>query len=124
MTMDRGVIVLVGLDPTTGHEQRGVRPCVVVSDPEAVSDQRFPMLCVVPVTGTPGRGALYPPLRPGGSGLTKASYALVDHLRSVDKRRVLRVFGRVAATELDAIDEGLRQFLGLAGEPAPEPAIQ
>src|SRR5437660_1683062 len=28
----RGAIVLVELDPTIGREQRGLRPCVVVSD--------------------------------------------------------------------------------------------
>ena len=29
---------------------------MVVSDPDVVSDQRFPLVCVVPVTGTPGEG--------------------------------------------------------------------
>jgi len=111
--LDRGTVILLDLDPTIGHEQRGVRPCIVVSDPDVVADQRFPLLCIVPVTGTPGEGALYPPLSPGKSGLTKASYALVDHLRSVDKRRVRRVFGQLARHELGAIDEGLALFLGL-----------
>ncbi|MBI4515503.1 MAG: hypothetical protein HY699_06785 [Deltaproteobacteria bacterium] len=47
----------------------------------------------MPVTGTPGTGALYPVLSAGRSGLTKQSCALIDHLRSVDKGRVRRVFG-------------------------------
>ncbi len=109
----RGTVVLVSLDPTVGHEQRGARPCVVVTAPEVTEDQRFPMMAVVPVTGTLGEGALYPPLRPGVSGLIKPSWALVDQIRSVDKRRVLRVFGQVSPSELRTIDEGLRLFLGL-----------
>lgn len=113
MKLNRGAVVLVGLDPTLGHEQRGVRPCIVVSDPEVTADQRFPLICVVPVTGTAGNGLLYPALTPGKSGLAKKSYALVDHLRSVDKRRVLRVYGEVAREEVAAIDEGLTIFLGL-----------
>ncbi|TVR85113.1 MAG: type II toxin-antitoxin system PemK/MazF family toxin, partial [Trueperaceae bacterium] len=28
--IERGSVVLVDLDPTVGHEQRGLRPCVVV----------------------------------------------------------------------------------------------
>ena len=60
----------------------GVRPCVVVSDPDVVGDQRFPLVCVVPVTGTPGEGLLYPPLAPGQSGPARQSFALIDHLRS------------------------------------------
>ena len=113
MKLGRGAIVVVELDPTVGHEQRGMRPCVVVSDPAVNADPRFPLLAVVPVTGTPGEGALYPALAPGSSGLTKWSVALVDHIRSVDKRRIRRLFGKVSADELAAIDHGLALFLGL-----------
>lgn len=117
MKLDRGTVVLVELDPTVGHEQRGVRPCVAVSDPAVNADQRFPLIAVVPVTGTSGVGALYPGLSPGTSGLTKQSCALIDHLRSIDKRRVRRVFGRVSSTELADIDQGLELFLGLGTRP-------
>ena len=113
MRLGRGAVVVVELDPTVGHEQHGVRPCVVVSDPDVISDQRFPLVCVVPVTGTPGEGLLYPPLAPGQSGLAKKSFALIDHLRSVDKRRIRRVFGELARDEIAALDEGLALFLGL-----------
>ena len=126
MRLDRGTVVLLDLEPTIGREQRGVRPCVAVSDPEVVSDQHFPLLCVVPLTGTPGEGALYPALAPGRSGVAKRSYALIDHLRSVDKRRVRRVFGQLAPDELSAVDDGLVLFLGLEDrlEPAPTPRVQ
>ena len=115
MKLVRSAVVVVELDPTVGHEQRGVRPCVVVSDPDVISDQRFPLLCVVPITGTPGEGLLYPPLAPGKSGLAKRSFALIDHLRSIDKRRVRLAFGELASDEMSAIDEGLTAFLGLGG---------
>jgi mRNA interferase MazF len=116
--VDRGTVVLVELDPTVGHEQRGTRPCIAVSDPAVNSDQRFPLIAVVPLTGTHGDGALYPGLSPGKSGLTKTSYALIDQLRSIDKRRIRRLFGRVTADELSAVDQGLQLFLGL-GSPQP-----
>jgi len=111
--LTRGNVVLAVLDPTFGHEQQGVRPCVVITDPEVLQDQRFPMLCVVPITGTPGEGALYPALSPGQSGLRVQSYALVDQVRSIDKRRVTRVFGGISQEEMSLIEEGLRLFLGL-----------
>lgn len=117
MKVDRGTVVLVELDPTVGHEQRGVRPCIAVSDPVVNADQHFPLIAVVPVTGTRGEGSLYPELSPGQSGLIKTSFALIDHLRSIDKRRIRRVFGRVAKDELEAVDQGLELFLGLADEP-------
>jgi len=112
--LDRGSIVIVSLDPTIGHEQQGRRPCVVVSDPAVTNNQRFPLIAVVPVTGTSAQGALYPALAPGRSGLTKASWAMMDQVRSIDKRRIARVFGRIAPDEMNSIDDGLRLFLGLA----------
>jgi mRNA interferase MazF len=112
-------VVLVELDPTIGHEQHGVRPCVVVSDPDVISGQRFPLVCVVPVTGTAGEGLLYPSLSPGESGLARRSFALVDHLRSIDKRRVRRVFGELPPAEMAALDEGLLLFLGLGNAQYP-----
>jgi mRNA interferase MazF len=113
MSLPRGSLVLVDLEPTLGHEQRGTRPCLVVSDPAVNSSQRFPLLAVVPITGTPAPGALYPPLAPGANGLTKPSYALVDQLRSIDKQRIRRRYGQVSEAELAAIDAGLRLYLGL-----------
>jgi mRNA interferase MazF len=111
--LGRGAVVVVELDPALGHEQRGVRPCIVVSDPDVIGAQRFPLVCVVPVTRTPGEGLLYPPLAPGRSGLTKKSFALIDHLRSIDKRRIRRVFGELAPEEVAAVDEGLAVLLGI-----------
>ncbi|MCP4549728.1 MAG: type II toxin-antitoxin system PemK/MazF family toxin [bacterium] len=63
------------------------------------------------------RGPLYPALAPGNSGLRKRSFALVDQLRSVDKRRVRRSLGRISDSELAAIDKGLRLYLGLTEPP-------
>lgn len=106
---------MVELDPVLGREQHGVRPCVVVSDPDVIGDQRFPLVCVVPVTGTAGEGLLYPTLAPGRSGLAKKSFALIDHLRSIDKRRIRRVFGELGPEEMAALDDGLSLFLGIGG---------
>jgi mRNA interferase MazF len=120
----RGTVVLIDLGRTVGHEQRGLRPCTIVSDPDVVQDQRFPVLCVVPITGTPGEGPLYPPLTPGRSGLRKQSFALIDQLRSIDKRRVRRVFGRITPAELAALEQGLCLYLGLpVPTPPPDPPV-
>ena len=123
MRLERGTLVLVGLDPTVGHEQRGLRPCIVVSNPDVTEDQRYPLLCVVPITGTPGHGALYPELAPGSGGLRKRSWALLDQVRTIDKRRVRRVFGTITADELAAIDDGLELLLGLGPGSEPTGAV-
>jgi len=113
MKIQRGTVALVALEPTVGHEQRGLRPCVVVSDPEVSSSQKYPMLCVVPVSSTPGQGALYPMLEAGSGGLRSRSFALVDQLRSLDKQRVRKLYGSISQAELHSLEEGLRLFLAL-----------
>ena len=109
----RGTVVTLSLDPTVGSEQSGVRPSVIVSDPDVAGEQRYPLVAVVPLTRTPGEGALYPRLEPGASGIRSVSFALVDQVRSVDKRRILGIGRSVALPEMEAIDAGLRLFLGL-----------
>ena len=75
--LQRGSVVLVSLDPTRGHEPRGTRPCVVVSDTDVTEDQRFPLVAVVPISSTAGTGAFYPLSRPAGAacagGRTRSS---------------------------------------------------
>jgi hypothetical protein len=44
------------------------------------------------------------------------SSSLIYHLRSSDKRRSRRVFGRLTLIELARIDEGLELLLGVADE--------
>lgn len=76
----------------------------------------------MPITGTPGHGALYPELAAGSGGLRKRSWALLDQIRTIDKRRVRRVFGAVSADELAAVDGGLELLLGLRGGNRPAAA--
>jgi mRNA interferase MazF len=80
--IQRGTVVHVELEPTAGHEQRATRPCVAVSDPAVNADQRFPLIAVVPVTGTPGEGALYPELLATRSpdGITPTNPSLSEGL--------------------------------------------
>ena len=123
MTLPRGTVILVELDPTIGHEQRGVRPCVVVGDPVATHHQRFPLVVVVPVTSTPGVGALYPRIGAGSGGLVRESWALADQVRAIDKRRVLRAYGQIAPAELQQIDRALLFILGLAPDTRAREAL-
>jgi hypothetical protein len=44
-------------------------------------------------------------------------------LRSLDKRRIRRVFGDLAREEMHTVDEGLAMFLGLGGR-LPHPDTQ
>jgi len=46
-------------------------------------------------------------------GLRRCSFALLDQILTIDKRRVRKVFGKISTDELEAIDDGLALLLGL-----------
>ena len=111
--LDRGSVVRVRLDPAVGSEIRRTRPAVVVSNRAAC---RFDAVVqVVPVTALPDRD-----LRPyesrvdsPGSGLGKPSRAVANQLRTVSKRRIEAVLGRLEPEEERRLDRALRIQLAL-----------
>lgn len=78
----RGDIVLVDLDPTLGHEQRGTRPALVLSTSVF---NALGLVLVAPITqgGDFARHAGFAvPL--GGSGTKTQGVALVNQIRMLD----------------------------------------
>jgi mRNA-degrading endonuclease toxin of MazEF toxin-antitoxin module len=80
--LKRGTVVLANLDPTLGHEQRALRPCVVVTDPAVTAHQRYELCAIVPLTSKPQVDSLYPVVEPDPlAGVRLRSYSLTDQLR-------------------------------------------
>ncbi len=98
------------LPPSTGHEQAGERPAIVVQD-ETFSIA-LPTVLVIPLTSAlnatrfPATLTIQPTPR---NGLTRPSVALIFQLRALDKRRFLRRIG-----ELD--EETLAQIWAILDE--------
>lgn len=80
-------MVIVDLDPTTGHEQAGRRRALVVSYEPF---HRSGLLTVCPITAAraeeryPGDVAL----APGVAGQTKGGVVICSQLRTISRRRV------------------------------------
>jgi mRNA interferase MazF len=113
--LKRGTVVLANLDPTPGHEQRGLRPCVVVTDPTVIAHQRYELFVIVPLTSKPQAGSLYPVVEPDPlAGVRLRSYALTDQLRSIDKRRIQSFAQKPLAPDvMHELDRALRMLLDL-----------
>ena len=110
----RGSLVIVELPPTQTHEQAGRRPCVVVSSETSVANARYDMLVVVPLTSTNLAGKLYPLIRKGDASLKNDSVALVDQIRSIDKKRVDKVGAQFSQAAIDNIDNAIKYLFGFA----------
>ena len=113
VNITRGDVVLCNLNPPSGTEQAGVRPVAIVQIDRA--NAASPHTIMVPFTSKIRR-ALLPShvLIPAGSGgLTQDSVALCEQVRVIDKKRIIKVLGRLGQNELDELAKSLRLILGL-----------
>jgi mRNA interferase MazF len=104
----RGDIWWVSLDPTQGSEIRKTRPAVVMTV-NALNRARRTVVVVPLSTGPEPR----PPIVVATPSAGPNSVAVCDQLRAVDKRRLTRISGRLADSDLRIIEEGIRRILEL-----------
>lgn len=94
----RGDIWLASLDPTVGSEIQKTRPCVVVSPAELNENLRTTI--VAPMT----TGSRPAPFRIPIGFAGKRGLIVLDQIRAVDKRRLVKRLGKVpASTMADAL---------------------
>ena len=89
-------IYQANLDPTTGREQAGERPVLVISAEPL--NERYAVVMVAPITSRksnrPARlGEVLLPV--GTGGLPRESFALFYPVRSLDKSRLGRRYGEI-----------------------------
>jgi mRNA interferase MazF len=84
----RGEVWLVPLDPTVGSELRKTRPCLVVS-PDGLS--HLPMVIVAPLT-TGSKPARF---RVPVTFQERQGLVVIDQMRAVDRRRLVKRLGEV-----------------------------
>lgn len=82
-------IYLAALDPTLGREIQKTRPCVIIT-PNVMNDH-LQTVVIAPMT-TKGFDA---PFRVPISFKQKHGLIVCDHLRSVDKRRLVKRLGKL-----------------------------
>ncbi|MBI4728931.1 MAG: type II toxin-antitoxin system PemK/MazF family toxin [Acidobacteria bacterium] len=109
----RGEIYAARLDPVEGSEQGGTRPVLVVSND--LFNEVMPVATVAPLTTyRRPRRHVYPGevlLASGKAGLRADSLVLCHQIRTVSRSRVGRRIGRLAGSDLAAVDEALRLHL-------------
>jgi mRNA interferase MazF len=105
----RGVVYWVDLEPTIGSQQRGRRPCVVMSA-DAVNDIRRTVV-VVPLSSSPKTA---PPIVVATLSQGATSVAICDQIRAVDRARFGKTLGVLPDAEMALIEASLRELLVLA----------
>jgi len=94
---ERGDVYLISLDPTIGREIRKTRPCVVVSPDEL--NQHLSTFLVAPLTT--GRYAY--PFRVGCRFQKRDGSVVLDQIRTIDRRRLVKRLGRIAPATMTKV---------------------
>ena len=89
MVVKRFEVYLINLDPTIGHEKK-TRPCLVISPNEM--NQHISAAIVAPMTT---RGRKYP-TRVSCSFQGKKGQIVLDQIRTVDKKRLVKRLGVIS----------------------------
>jgi mRNA interferase MazF len=108
VTVRRGDIWWVALDPTQGSEIRRTRPAVVITA-DALNRARRTVVIVPLSTGPEAR----PPIVVATPSAGPRAVAICDQLRAVDKRRLTRASGRLSTSDLGVVEDGVRRVLEL-----------
>jgi mRNA interferase MazF len=88
--VNRFDVYLVALDPTLGSEIKKTRPCVVISPDEM--NRHLNTVIIAPLTSTRKNY----PTRVGLSFQGKKGDIVLDQIRTVDKKRLVKKLGEVS----------------------------
>lgn len=110
----RGEIYLTALDPTIGREIQKTRPALVIQND--VTNEHSGTTIVAPITSK-----VRTPLSPlhillaadDATGLSVPSMALLNQIRTVDRRRLVKRLGAVDAQTMELVNEAIEISLGL-----------
>ena len=102
----------MNFDPTTGHEQAGTRPALILSE-DIFNEGPADMVVVAPVTRTHRKIRWHVPVAPPEGGLSSESFIQCENVRSISKQRLKRRRGRVSPPVMQQVEDRLRILLGL-----------
>jgi mRNA interferase MazF len=109
----RGEVYLVNFDPTTGAEIQKTRPALVVQND--VANRHSPITIVAAIISQFDE-SFYPTevlIQPPEGGLSIPSVVLINQIRSVDKRRLVRRLGVLTPATMERVDRAVLISLGL-----------
>ncbi len=110
MSVRRGDIWLVSLDPTVANEQRGTRPCLVIST-DRFNALPIRQAMVVPLT-TRERGFPHHITVRDDGGLNRASWAMCEGARIVSTERFGKMISTASAVTVADVADQLTSWIG------------
>ncbi|MCI7238986.1 MAG: type II toxin-antitoxin system PemK/MazF family toxin [Anaerococcus sp.] len=116
MKIKRGDLFYADLSPVVGSEQGGVRPVIIVQN--NIGNKYSPTIIIAPITSQLNKAKLPTHVKLKGNeyGLPKNSVALLEQLRTIDKRRLRDKIGSFDEDIMDKIDNAIEISLDLVDD--------
>ena len=96
-------IILVNIEPAIGSEIKKTRPCVVISPDEMNNHLRT--VVIAPMT-TSSKNY---PTRVEIRHENKAGWIILDHIRTIDKHRIIKDLGKLSRAEIRGLKAVLKE---------------
>jgi len=103
MDLKQYQIVLVNLDPTIGSEIKKTRPCVIVSPNEM--NKYLRTIIIAPMTTTSRNY----PTRVKVRHDNKNGWIVIDQIRTIDKKRIIRILGKLKNKEVKEVKNIIKE---------------
>src|SRR3989344_8530506 len=113
MEIKRGDILLVNFEPVKGSEQGRIRPAIVIQND--VLNKFSPLTIVAPITSKVYEKE-YPTnvfIRQDDSVLNTDSTVLLNQIRTIDKRRIVKKLGSLDIFLMNKMDLAIKICLAL-----------
>ena len=108
----RGDIFSVDFEPIRGAEQGKIRPALVIQND--IGNHYSPTIIVAAITtGNYSRFDVNVLIKAPEAGLANDSIILLNQIRTIDRIRLGRHWGRVSPQTLAQVDEAIKISLGL-----------
>ena len=111
-TIHRGEIYYADLSPVVGSEQGGVRPVLIIQND--VGNKYSPTVIVSAITSQLGKAKLptHIELPSGQYNLPKDSVALLEQIRTLDKKRLKNKVTELSENKMKEVDRAILISLG------------
>ena len=115
MIVKRGDIYYADLSPVVGSEQGGIRPVLVIQND--IGYKYSPTVNAAAITSQINKAKMPTLIELAAMdyGLNKDSVILLEHIRTIDKRRLREKIGRIDDGLMASVNNALSISFGLGG---------
>ena len=103
MVVHRGDIYYADLSPVVGSEQGGLRPVLIVQND--IGNKHSPTVIAAAITSKQDKAKLPTHITVStGCGLSRDSVVLLEQIRTIDKRRLIKKMGSLSENSMAEIE--------------------